>query len=73
MQSIEESLGNVPNHVGEIIKNKMNCVLSKKLDIEKLQKIAETLDGKETSKDNLPATLTADECVQFKSAPICWY
>ena len=61
---------NVPNHVGEIIKNKMKCVLSKNPDIKTILKIAEILDGNETSKDSLPAELTVDECVHFKYAPI---
>jgi len=70
IQNVEQSLENVPNHVGEIIKNKMKCVLSKNPDIKILLKIAEILNGSETSKDSLPAELTADECVYFKYAPI---
>ncbi|KAL4154266.1 hypothetical protein QTP88_002091 [Uroleucon formosanum] len=70
IQNVEQSLENVSNHVGEIIKNKMKCVLSKNPDIKILLKIAEILNGSETSKDSLPAELTADECVYFKYAPI---
>lgn len=47
----------------------MKCVLSKNPDI-KILKIDEILDGNGTSKDSLPAELTADECVHFKYAPI---
>lgn len=70
IQNVEQSLENVPNHVGEIIKNKMKCVLSKNPDIKILLKIAGILNGKETSKDSLSAELTADEYIYFKHAPI---
>jgi len=58
IQNVEQSLENVPNYVGEIIKNKMKCVLSKNPDIKILLKIDEILNGIETSKDSLPAELT---------------
>lgn len=70
IQNVEESLENVPNHVREIIKNKMKGVLSKKQDIKIILKIAEILDENETSIDSLPVELTADKCVHFKYAPI---
>lgn len=55
------------NDFVEIIKNKMKCVVSRNPDIKIILKIAEILDGNGTSKDSLPAELTADECVYFKS------
>ncbi|KAF0708857.1 DUF659 domain-containing protein, partial [Aphis craccivora] len=58
IQNVEQSLENVPNYVGEIIKNKMKCVSSKNPDIKILLKIDEILNGIETSKDSLPAELT---------------
>jgi len=48
----------------------MKYVLSKNPYIKIILKIAEILDGNETSKDSLPAKLTVDECVHFKYAPI---
>lgn len=48
----------------------MKCVLSKNPYNKIILKIAEILDGNETSKDSLPAELTADECVHFIYAPI---
>jgi len=50
-------------HEGEIIKNKIKRVLSKDPDIKKILKIAEILDGNETTKHNLPAKLISGNCV----------
>jgi len=61
IQNVEISLGNVQNHVGEIIKNKTKCVLNKTPNIKIILKVAQILGRNETLKDSLPAELTADE------------
>lgn len=48
----------------------MKYVLSKNPDIKIILKIAEILNGNETSKNSLLAELTTNECVHFKYAPI---
>lgn len=49
IQKFEEVLENAPNHVGEIIKNKMKYTLNNNPDIKIILKITEILNGKETS------------------------
>lgn len=46
-------------------KNKIKYVLNNNPDVKIILKIAEILDGKETSKNSLPVELTADECTHI--------
>jgi len=70
IRKVEELFDNVPNHAVQIIKNKMKYVLNNNYNIKIILIIAEILDETETSKDYLPAELTADDCVYFKHAPV---
>lgn len=54
----------------QTIKNKIYYILKNSLDIQIMLKNAKIVGRKETSKDNLPVELTADDCVYFKFAPI---
>lgn len=69
-KSVQNKLNDVVDEVGDALNRKLNYVLKKNNGFSILQNISKILNGEITSMDELSESLTVNDLIYFKYAPI---